>query len=87
MSNTLETQKKLTMYMSLKEFAFGWLDKNKDATKQDLVAVLLPTQAGLPQGSANAQYVADRVFDEVEKTKKSTQPNAKAELEAVLCTA
>ena len=78
MSNTLETQKKLTMYLSLKEFSFGWLDKNRDATKQDLMAVLLPTQAGLAQGTANAQYVADRVFKEVEDTKKSCQLKVQA---------
>lgn len=80
MNNTLEVQILETTYLALKEFAFGWLDKNPSATRQDLVQALLPTQTGQAKGAANAQYVADRAFDAVARSKDLSRQKAESAL-------
>lgn len=47
-----------------KDFAFDWLEKNPNATWDQLVAAVLERQKMLPAGIAGttAEKIADRVF-------------------------
>ena len=47
-----------------KDFAFDWLEKNPNATWDQLVAAVLERQKMLPTGIAGtaAEKIADRVF-------------------------